>query len=155
MNFYDFMKNNVSRDDKVGDVARDIVIDENFPKSVDSVLEIKKYFRSLLGDDLTLCSVNMALEESLYEWKKILPVDHLDHPTGFVFDDHAKTIDLWWSGYGEEYSIALDRINTPSKLLTWIAHFAEKGWEGQTPYRIGKLVTELDKKLKWHIPYGC
>lgn len=65
--------------------------------------------------------------------------------TGFTL--HKNTLDLWWGGY--EYSIDLDEIDSPQKLIRMLAHIGQKTWPGMTPARISTLIQKLDKHFAW------
>ena len=64
----------------------------------------------------------------------------------FSFDGNGY-VDVRWGGY--EYSIALDRIQTPEHLLAWIRHLGEKGWDEMTPWRISSFIRAICSKKGW------
>lgn len=44
-----------------------------------------------------------------------------------VYDEVNETFDIDW-GAVEPYWIGIERIDTPTKLLGWLAHLLEKTW---------------------------
>lgn len=58
------------------------------------------------------------------------------HPKMFEIDGDYVTI--YWGGYA--YDIALDRMNTPEKVLQWVLLLSGKAWEHTTPKRIALLI---------------
>lgn len=76
-----------------------------------------------------------------------LPLSDPSHPSGFIFDEKHKTLDIWWGG--EEYSIQLHRIDTPTKALFWLEHLCGKEWKGITPWHIFKLINTLSHRFNW------
>jgi hypothetical protein len=80
-----------------------------------------------------------------------LPLWDARHPSGFVIDAKAKTLDIWWGGY--EYWIDLHRVDSPEKFLGLVEHISGKGWPGLTCERLGVLTRAMSQRYDWNI-YG-
>lgn len=75
------------------------------------------------------------------ERREALPVEHIEHPRGYVRDDKCGGWELWWGGY--LYWIEDARLKSENDLLSWVHHVSGKGWEGCTAARVGEFIEDV------------
>lgn len=59
----------------------------------------------------------------------------------------------WHRKRGDDYPVALDRIDTPEKLVVWLHHLAEKLWFDGLTCR--ELVEKVSDHFGWSLPWHC
>lgn len=57
-----------------------------------------------------------------------------------------------WGGY--PYRIEFVELDTPLKVLTWLAHMGEKGWDGMTPWAVRSFIECLGSRNGWDVYEG-
>ena len=87
---------------------------------------------------------------------KILSLDDIKNlpapDNGFSFDANG-WLTITWGGY--DYDLKEKRLDSPLKLLSWINHIGEKGWEGTTPERISALIEVVSRRNGWNLWGGA
>jgi hypothetical protein len=69
--------------------------------------------------------------------------------SGVHLEDDGDVI-ITWGGY--DYTIPCELLETPERVLGWIVHLGEKeGWEGMTPWRLGRFVEKVAQHRGWDI----
>lgn len=75
-------------------------------------------------------------------------------PVKIEIEDDELSIEFVYYGNTKTYGpIALERINTPEKLLVWIMHLNQKTW---CDHRVTEpLIETVCQHFGWSLPYGC
>lgn len=84
--------------------------------------------------------------------RRSLPIDHPEHPEGFILDPLRGVLELHWIGNGNTYVVDLERMATQDQFLGWLRHLAEKNWSGIPP-RAGRLIEVVAAARGWRV-YG-
>ena len=77
-----------------------------------------------------------------------LAITHIDHPKGFRFTEHpdGDWWEIYWGGYN--YDFENERLNTPEKLLDFLAHILEKDWRGVTGEKVSNFIRSVQSRNK-------
>jgi 5-methylcytosine-specific restriction endonuclease McrA len=100
--------------------------------------------------------VRVPIKATPFDWTRLATADALDarlEPSDpshrFMFRIAEGSLDLYWGGY--EYSIELDRVNTPARLLASLSHILAKDWEYASSRRICLLIRALERHFDWSL----
>ncbi|MCL2139363.1 MAG: sterile alpha motif-like domain-containing protein [Treponema sp.] len=61
--FYQWLKKQKERPDQVGDLARDALLDDTFPKEANTQKRLMSYFEKRKASDLAIASLQLAWDE--------------------------------------------------------------------------------------------